>query len=51
MYKEDDMMPGKIKCSFYSRACESESGIKEEEELQTFNSLMQSERVLMIKEM
>ena len=44
-------MPGKIKCSFYSRACESESGIKEEEELQTFDSLMQSERVLMIKEM
>ena len=44
-------MPGKIKCSFYWRACESESGIKEEEKLQTFDSLMQSERVLMIKEM
>ena len=49
MDKEDDVMPGKIKCSFYSRACESESGIKEEEELQTFDSLMQSERVLLIK--
>ena len=51
MDKEDDVTPEKIKCSFYSRACESESGIKEEEELQTFDSLMQSERVLMIKEM